>query len=47
MEWAKKAPFKEHVITEVRRIAEMEDFGEAMTEELKEKEEELRKKVEG
>ncbi len=46
VEWAKKAPFKEGAITEVRKIAEMEDFGEAMTEELKEKEEGLRKKVE-
>jgi len=43
--WAKKIPFKTGSV-EIRKTAEAEDFGEAYTDELKEKEEELRKKTE-
>lgn len=46
MSWALKAPFKEGGVTEVRRIAEMKDFEDVMSEELREKEEEMRKQVE-
>lgn len=43
--WAKKIPFKEGSV-EIRKVAGMEDFGDALTDDLKAKEEELRKKVE-
>ncbi len=47
VEWARKAPtFKEGNVIEVRRIAAMEDFGEAFTKELREKEEKLREELE-
>jgi len=46
VDWAKKIPFKEGGVVEVRRVAEAEDFGEALSEELREKDEEMRKKVE-
>jgi hypothetical protein len=41
LEWVRKAPFRDAEI-EVRRVAEAEDFGEAMTPELREQEEQLR-----
>src|SRR4051812_5947736 len=41
LEWVKKAPFRDGEI-EVRKVAEAEDFGEAFTPELQEKEEQLR-----
>jgi hypothetical protein len=41
LEWIRKAPFREGEV-EVRRIAEAEDFGEALTPELREQEEQLR-----
>src|SRR5215210_426666 len=41
LEWVKKAPFREGEV-EVRKVAEAEDFGEAMTPELREQEERLR-----
>ncbi|KAH6900596.1 hypothetical protein B0T10DRAFT_571173 [Thelonectria olida] len=40
LSWAKKIPFKEGELV-MRRIAEMEDFGENMSEELKERERKL------
>jgi hypothetical protein len=44
--WAIKCPFKEGAVTEVRRIAESEDFGDALSPELKAKEEEIRAQAE-
>jgi hypothetical protein len=44
--WAAKCPFKEGNVTEVRRIAELEDFGDAMSPELRKTEDELRVQVE-
>ena len=46
IEWIKRAPFRETEI-EIRRVAEAEDFGEALTPELREKEDELRSRTEG
>ena len=44
VEWLKRAPFKEGEV-EVRRVFEAEDFGEAMTPELKEQGQRLREQV--
>jgi hypothetical protein len=44
--WAIKCPFKEGGVTEVRRIAEMEDFGDTLSPETKKKNEEMRKQIE-
>ncbi|CZR68898.1 uncharacterized protein PAC_18799 [Phialocephala subalpina] len=44
--WAVKCPFKEGGTTEVRRIAQAEDFGDAMSPELRKREEELRAQLE-
>ena len=44
LEWAKRAPFREGEV-EVRQIFEAEDFGEAMTPELREQEDRLRATV--
>lgn len=41
VEWAKKIPFREDEV-EIRRIAETEDFGDAMTPELRAQEDRLR-----
>lgn len=41
LEWARKIPFREGEV-EVRQIAESEDFGDAMTPELREQEDRLR-----
>jgi hypothetical protein len=46
IEWASKIPFKEGKV-EIRRIMEAEDFGPEFTDSLKEKEKELREKIEG
>jgi len=45
IEWAKKAPLRGATL-EVRQLHSNEDFGDQMTDELKAKEEELRKKAE-
>ena len=44
LEWVKKAPFRDAEI-EVRQVFADEDFGDAMTPELKEKEQQLRAAV--
>jgi len=44
LEWVKKAPFREGEI-EVRQVFENEDFGEAMTPELREREDRMRSTV--
>ena len=41
VEWARKAPFRGGEV-EVRKVAEAEDFGDALTPELQAKEEQLR-----
>jgi hypothetical protein len=41
LEWVRKAPFRNGEV-EVRRIFEAEDFGDALTPELREQEEQLR-----
>jgi hypothetical protein len=45
LEWVKKAPFRDAEI-EVRKVAEAEDFGDELTPELREKEDQLRATVE-
>jgi hypothetical protein len=45
IEWAKKIPFREGAV-EVRSIAGEDDFGDAMTPELKKQHEEMRQKLE-
>src|SRR3954447_6156592 len=45
LEWVKKAPFRDGEV-EVRQVFEAEDFGEAMTPELREQEDRLRATVE-
>jgi hypothetical protein len=41
LEWMKKAPFRDAEL-EIRKVAEAEDFGDAMTPELREQEDRLR-----
>jgi hypothetical protein len=41
IEWVKRAPFEEDEV-EIRQVFEADDFGEAMTPELREQEERLR-----
>jgi len=44
--WAKKVPFKtDESVVEVRQVAGEEDFGDSMTDELKEKDAAMRKKL--
>jgi hypothetical protein len=45
LEWAKKAPFREGVL-EIRPFAEPDDFGEEFTPELREAEDNLRRRLE-
>jgi hypothetical protein len=47
VEWLKRAPFGGGVEIEVRPIFEMEDFGAAMTDELKAQEARLRAQTAG
>ncbi|KAH6664906.1 hypothetical protein B0J14DRAFT_606946 [Halenospora varia] len=42
VEWAAKAPFGKGAVTEVRRIADKEDFGDELTPEVRAREEKLR-----
>ena len=44
LEWVKKAPFRDAEI-EVRKVAEAEDFGDELTPELREQEDQLRATV--
>ncbi|HEX6583056.1 MAG TPA: YciI family protein [Thermoleophilaceae bacterium] len=46
IEWIKRAPFGGGVEIEIRPVFETEDFGEAMTPELREQEERLRAQTE-
>ena len=47
VEWLKKAPFDQGAEVEIRPLFEADDFGEALTPELREQEERIRAKVEG
>ncbi|HEY4303430.1 MAG TPA: YciI family protein [Gemmatimonadaceae bacterium] len=42
IEWLKRAPFEGEAEVELRRLAEADDFGDAMTPELREQEDKLR-----
>lgn len=46
IEWLKRSPFDGGTEIEVRQVFEAEDFGAALTPELKERDERLRKQVE-
>jgi hypothetical protein len=46
IEWLKRAPF-EATEVEIRPVFEVDDFGESLSPELREKNEQLRKQVEG
>jgi hypothetical protein len=46
VEWMKRAPFDTAGELEIRPVFETEDFGEALTPELREQEERLRAKIE-
>ena len=46
IEWIKRAPFDGGIKIELRPVFEMEDFGDAMTPELREQEEKLRAQTE-
>ena len=45
IEWMKRAPFGGGVELEIRQVFETEDFGDALTPELKEQEERLRRQM--
>jgi hypothetical protein len=42
IEWMRRAPFEAGTVLEIRQVLEMDDFGPAMTPELREQEERLR-----
>jgi hypothetical protein len=46
VEWLKRAPFDAGAEIEIRPVFETEDFGDEMTPELREKEEQLRRETE-
>ena len=46
IEWAKRVPFQDGEV-EIRQVFEAEDFGDALTPELREQEERLRSQVAG
>lgn len=46
VEWLKRAPFQEGDV-EIRPVMEAEDFGEALTPEIREAEERMRAQIEG
>ncbi|UTY58761.1 YciI family protein [Massilia sp. erpn] len=46
VEWMKRAPMDDGSEVEIRRVFEMEDFGAAMTPELRDQEDRLRAQVE-
>ncbi|TQM35658.1 YciI family protein [Pseudonocardia cypriaca] len=49
VEWTKRIPnpMNEHSVVEIRPVFEVEDFGDALTPELREKDAQLRAQVEG
>jgi hypothetical protein len=49
VEWAKRIPNPtgEHSVVEIRPVFEAEDFGDALTPELRERDEQMRTQVEG
>ncbi|MBI3004830.1 MAG: YciI family protein [Ignavibacteriales bacterium] len=46
IDWLKRAPFEGGTEVEIRQVFEAEDFGEALTPELRAKEEKIRKTIE-
>ena len=46
IEWLKRAPFDDGAEVEIRQVFETEDFGDAMTPELREREGRLRARTE-
>ena len=46
IDWMKRAPFGDGAEVEIRRVFEAEEFGEAFTPELREREESQRVKME-
>ncbi|MEO9612176.1 MAG: YciI family protein [Nitratireductor sp.] len=46
IEWLKRSPFRDGQV-EIRPIFELEDFGEAATAEVREREQHLRERIEG
>jgi hypothetical protein len=46
IEWMKRAPFEDGTVLEIRQVLEVEDFGEAFTPELRERDERMRAHVE-
>lgn len=46
VEWLKRAPFDDGTEIELRPVYEVEDFGDTLTPEMKEREERLRRQVE-
>jgi hypothetical protein len=46
IEWLKRSPFRDGQV-EIRPIFELEDFGEAATAEVREREQRLRERIEG
>jgi hypothetical protein len=42
IEWMRRAPFGDGVVLEIRQVLDMDDFGPALTPELREQEERLR-----
>ena len=47
VEWLKKAPFDQGAEIEIRPLFEADDFGEALTPELREQEDRIRARIEG
>jgi hypothetical protein len=47
VDWLKRAPFEDGAEIEIRPVFEAEDFGEALTPELREREERVRTKIGG
>jgi hypothetical protein len=47
VEWLKRAPFGGGTEVEIRRVFEAEDFGDAATPEMREREQRLRRQVSG
>jgi hypothetical protein len=45
IEWVKRAPFSDNAVVEIRRVSEADDFGDALTPELRESEQRLREQA--
>ena len=47
MEWGKRCPLGGGAVLEIRPVGEIEDFGDVMTPEMREREERLRSQIKG